>query len=251
MGIAIGVDLRTAGAKAMHAGALQASRSNTHFNKRADEKPAFEAQAFLNLAGVGRKVVEYGSKDVVFMQGDPATSVLYIQEGCVRLTFVNDAGKEAVVAVLGPGDLLGEGCLAGQAQRANTATTITPTRILVLEKPELIRVLHAERALSDWFIRRVLSRSIRVEQDLVDQRFNSAEKRLARALLLLAHYGEQGQPQNMLPKVSQEMLAEMIGTTRARVNFFMNKFRKLGLIEYDYNQEVHIDNSLLSILHHD
>jgi CRP/FNR family transcriptional regulator, cyclic AMP receptor protein len=165
------------------------------------------------------------------------------------VTVVNEAGKEAVVAMLGPGEFFGEGCLAGQPQRMATAATITPSTILVIEKPEMIRLLRAERALSDSFIKHVLSRGIQVEQDLIDQLFNSSEKRLARALLLLAHYGEQGQPQRVLSKVSQETLAEMIGTTRSRVNLFMNKFRKLGFIEY--RDRIHINDSLLNIVLHD
>ena len=191
----------------------------------------------------------YGEKEIVFSQGDPATSVLYIQSGGVKLTVVNEAGREAVVAMLGPGEFFGEGCLAGQPQRMATAASTTPCAILAIEKPEMIRLLCAERGLSDTFIRHVLSRSIRVEQDLIDQLSNSSEKRLARALLLLAHYGEQGQPQRVLPKVSQETLAEMIGTTRSRVNFFMNKFRKLGFIEY--KDRIHINDSLLNIVLHD
>jgi CRP-like cAMP-binding protein len=197
------------------------------------------------------RIVEYRNKETVFTQGDAATSILYIQTGSVKLTVVNEAGKEAVVATLGPGDFFGEGCLAGQTQRGNTATTIAPTRILVLEKSEMIRVLHAERTLCDQFIKHLLSRHIRVEEDLIDQLSNHSEKRLARALLLLAHYGEQGLPQKVLPKISQETLAEIIGTTRARVNFFMNKFRKLGFIQYNSNHEVHIEKSLLSVVLHD
>jgi CRP/FNR family transcriptional regulator, cyclic AMP receptor protein len=216
---------------------------------RAENGGVFDAQAFLHSAGVARKVVEYGSKETIFTQGDPATSVLYIQKGGVKLTVVNDAGKEAAVAMLGPGEFFGEGCLAGQTQRGNTATAITPTRILVLEKLEMIRVLHAERTLCDQFIKHLLSRHIRVEEDLIDQLFNHSEKRLARALLLLAQYGEQGLPQKVLPKISQETLAEMIGTTRSRVNFFMNKFRKLGFVKYGGSPPwLQINTSLLSVV---
>jgi CRP-like cAMP-binding protein len=174
---------------------------------------------------------------------------MYIQEGGVKLTVVNEAGKEAVVAILQRGDFLGEGCLAGQSICMATATSIAPTTVLVIEKAEMIRALHEEHQLSDRFIAYMLSRNIRVEEDLIDQLFNSSEKRLARTLLLLARYGAQDQPQKVLPKVSQEMLAEMIGTTRSRVNFFMNKFRKLGFIEY--HGEIHINNSLLSVVLHD
>jgi len=174
---------------------------------------------------------------------------LYIQKGGVRLSVVNETGKEAVVAVLGPGDFLGEGCLAGQPLRIGTATAITATTMLVIEKKEMIRVLHSEHEFSDRFITFMLARNIRIEEDLVDQLFNSSEKRLARTLLLLARYGEEDSPQKVLPKISQEMLAEMVGTTRSRVNFFMNKFRKLGLIKY--NGGLQINRSLLSVVLHD
>jgi len=174
---------------------------------------------------------------------------MYIQNGGVKLTVVNEVGKEAVVGILGPGDFFGEGCLAGQRICMGTATAITPTSILVIEKSEMMRVLHTEHALSDLFMSYILSRNIRIEEDLIDQLFNSSERRLARALLLLARYGKESQPQKMLPRVSQEMLAEMIGTTRSRVNFFMNKFRKLGFISYNGGLEVH--NSLLSVVLHE
>jgi CRP/FNR family cyclic AMP-dependent transcriptional regulator len=213
------------------------------------EKSPFNAQDFLDSAGVARRVTEFKKKEVVFSQGDPAKSVLYIQKGGVRLSVVNETGKEAVVAVLGPGDFLGEGCLAGQPIRIGTATAITATTVLMIEKKEMIRVLHVEHAFSDRFISYMLSRNIRVEEDLVDQLFNSSEKRLARTLLLLARYGKEDKPQKLLPKISQEMLAEMVGTTRSRVNFFMNKFRKLGFIKY--NGGLHIDTSLLSVVLHD
>ena len=213
------------------------------------EKPAFDAQAFLDSAGVARKVTEFKKKTAIFSQGDLAKNVLYIQKGGVRLSVVNETGKEAVVAILGPGDFFGEGCLAGQPLRIGSATAVVATTILVIEKNEMIRVLHAEHALSDRFISYMLSRNIRIEEDLVDQLFNSSEKRLARTLLLLARYGKEEKPQKMVPKVSQEMLAEMIGTTRSRVNFFMNKFRKLGFIKY--NGGLHVDSSLLSVVLHD
>ncbi|MFZ3332858.1 MAG: Crp/Fnr family transcriptional regulator [Candidatus Acidiferrales bacterium] len=198
---------------------------------------------------MSRKVAEFKKKQTVFSQGDPGTDVLYIQRGGVRLSVVNESGKEAVVAVLGPGDFFGEGCLAGQPLRIGTATAITPTTALVIEKKEMIRVLHAEHEFSDRFITFMLARNIRIEEDLVDQLFNSSEKRLARTLLLLARYGQEDTPQKVLPKISQEMLAEMVGTTRSRVNFFMNKFRKLGLIKY--NGGLQINNSLLSVVLHD
>jgi CRP-like cAMP-binding protein len=211
--------------------------------------PAFDAQAFLDSAGVARKVREFKKKEAIFSQGDAAKNVLYIQKGAVRLSVVNETGKEAVVAVLGPGDFFGEGCLAGQPIRIGSATAITVTTALLIEKKEMIRVLHAEHAFSDRFISYMLSRNIRVEEDLVDQLFNSSEKRLARTLLLLARYGKEDKPQKMVPKISQEMLAEMVGTTRSRVNFFMNKFRRLGFIKY--NGGLHIDASLLSVVLHD
>jgi CRP-like cAMP-binding protein len=211
--------------------------------------PAFDAQAFLDSAGVARKVTEFKKKQTVFSQGDPARNVLYIQKGGVRLSVVNETGKEAVVAILGPGDFFGEGCLAGQPIRIGSATAIAATTVLVIEKKEMVRVLHAEHAFSDRFISYMLSRNIRIEEDLVDQLFNSSEKRLARTLLLLAQYGKEEKPQKMVPKVSQELLAEMIGTTRSRVNFFMNKFKKLGFIKY--NGGLHINTSLLSVVLHD
>jgi CRP/FNR family cyclic AMP-dependent transcriptional regulator len=211
--------------------------------------PVFDAQAFLDSAGVARRVVEYHRSQKIYSQGDPATSVMYIQKGGVKLSVVNEVGKEAVVGILGPGDFFGEGCLAGQSVCMGTAAAITPSAVLVIEKKEMMRVLHAEHELSDRFVSYILSRNIRIEEDLIDQLFNSSEKRLARTLLLLARYGKEPQPQKMLPKVSQEMLAEMIGTTRSRVNFFMNKFRKLGFIRY--NGGLHVDSSLLSVVLHE
>src|ERR1700730_4556669 len=210
---------------------------------------AFNAQAFLDSAGVARKVVEFQVKATVFAQGDPAKTVMYIQKGRVKLSVVNEVGKEGVVAVLGPGDCLGEGCLTGQPIRIGTATAIAPSTLLVIEKDQMIRVLHEEHELSDRFISYMLTRNIRVEADLVDQLFNNTEKRLARTLLLLARYGKENQPEKIVPKVSQEVLAEMIGTTRSRVNLFMNKFKKLGFIKY--NGGLHIDSSLLSVVLHD
>jgi len=206
-------------------------------------------QLFLDSTGLGRKVVKFRGKVTVFAQGDPAKNVMYIQEGGVKLTLVSATGKEAVVAMLGPGDFVGEGCLAGQSICMATATTVAPTTILVIEKNEMIRVLHEEHNFSDRFIAYMLGRNIRIEEDLIDQLFNSSEKRLARTLLLLARYGGPGHPQKVIPKVSQEMLAEMIGTTRSRVNFFMNKFKKLGLIQY--NGDIHVKKSLLSVVLHD
>ena len=226
--------------------AVPISRSSKKPNSRS---PVFDLKSFLDSTGLGRRVAKFEAKETVFGQGDPASNVMYIQEGGVKLSVVNETGKEAVVAILGPGDFFGEGCLAGQSICMATATTVAPTAVLVIEKDEMIRALHAEHAFSDRFITYMLARNIRIEEDLVDQLFNSSEKRLARTLLLLAHFGSQSQPQKVLPKVSQEMLAEMIGTTRSRVNFFMNKFRKLGFIQY--NGEIHVNNSLLSVVLHD
>jgi CRP-like cAMP-binding protein len=212
-------------------------------------KSAFDAQVFLESVGASRRVVEFRRQQTIFSQGDAADSVMYVQKGGVNFTVVNESGKEAVIAIFGPGDFFGEGGMAGQTLRMGTATATVPTTVLVIEKDEMIRVLHAEHELSDRFIAHILSRNIRVEADLVDQLFNSTEKRLARTLLLLARFGKEGQPERVLQKVSQETLAEMIGTTRPRVNLFMNKFRKLGFI--DYNGEIKINKSLLSVVLHE
>jgi CRP/FNR family transcriptional regulator, cyclic AMP receptor protein len=209
----------------------------------------FDAQAFLDSAGVARRVEEFKRAEVVYSQGDTAKSVLYLQEGGVKLSVVSEVGKEAVVAILGPGDFFGEGCLAGQSIRMGTATAITPSTVLVIEKSEMFKVLHEQHDLSDRFITFMLARNIRIEEDLIDQLFNSSEKRLARTLLLLARYGKEDQPHGLVPKVSQETLAEMVGTTRSRVNFFMNKFRKLGFIKY--NGGLQINTSLLSVVLHE
>ena len=209
----------------------------------------FDVHAFLDSTGLARKIVEYQGKTVIFAQGDASKHVMYIQEGGVKLSVVNEVGNEAVGAMLGPGDFFGEGCLAGQNICIATATTIAPTVVLAIERNEMIRVLHAEHAFSDRFIAHMLSRNIRVEEDLIDQLFNSTEKRLARTLLLLARYGKKDQPEKVLAKISQETLAEMIGTTRSRVNLFMNKFKKLGFIHN--NGGLHINSSLLSVVLHD
>ena len=213
------------------------------------KKVAFDAQTFLESAGVSKKVVEFPKKTPIFSQGDAAKHVMYIQLGGVKLSVVNETGKEAVVAVLRPGDFFGEGCLAGQPIRMGSANSTAQTTVLVIEKDEMIRVLHAEHEFSDRFITYMLSRNIRIEEDLIDQLFNSTEKRLARALLLLARYGTKDEPQKILPKVSQETLAEMIGTTRSRVNLFMNKFKKLGFL--DTTNGLEINSSLLSVVLHD
>lgn len=209
----------------------------------------FNTQAFLDSAGVARKLVDYSRKTTIFAQGDPSRHVMYVQKGGVSLSVVNEVGKEAIVAMLGPGDFFGEGCLAGQKIRIGTATAVTLTTVLAIERDEMERVLHREYAFSDRFIKYMLERNIRVEEDLIDQLFNSTEKRLARTLLLLARYGKKDEPQKVLANISQEALAEMIGTTRSRVNLFMNKFKKLGFIHT--NGGLHINSSLLSVVLHD
>jgi CRP/FNR family transcriptional regulator, cyclic AMP receptor protein len=216
---------------------------------KSKKKDAFDAQAFLDSPSVAKRVQEFRKAEIVYAQGDAARSVMYLQKGGAKLTVVNELGKEAVVAILGPGHFFGEGCLAGQRFRMGTATAITPSAVLVIEKDEMFKVLHEQHALSDRFIKFMLERNIRIEEDLVDQLFNSSEKRLARILLLLARYGKEDQPHGVLPKMSQETLAEMIGTTRSRVNFFMNKFRKLGFIKY--NGGLQINTSLLSVVLHE
>ena len=215
-------------------------------NQRAGD---FNVQAFLDSAGAARTIVEFQVKDTIFSQGDVGKDVMYIQKGTVKLSVVSKTGKEAIVAMLKPGDFVGEGALAGQPLRIATATAAGPVTVLVIGLKEMIRVLHAEHAFSDRFISYMVGRNIRIEEDLIDQLFNSSEKRLARTLLLLARYGNHEKPQFVLPKISQETLAEMIGTTRSRVNFFMNKFRKLGFIKYDGG--LHVNDSLLSVVLHD
>jgi CRP/FNR family transcriptional regulator, cyclic AMP receptor protein len=210
---------------------------------------SFNAQTFLDTTGIARKIAEYRRGESIYSQGDAAETVMYVQKGGVKLSVVNGSGKEAVVAMFGPTDFFGEGCMAGQRVRMGTTSAVTPTTVLVIQKKELLRALHAEHELSDHFIAYMLARNIRVEEDLIDQLFNSSEKRLARTLLLLARYGKQEQPDRVLPKVSQDTLASMVGTTRSRVNFFMNKFRKLGFIEY--NGKIKINKSLLTVVLHE
>jgi CRP-like cAMP-binding protein len=208
----------------------------------------FDVEKYLESTGPARTVVEYRKGEVIFTQGEPGDDVRYIQQGAVKLSVLSRIGKEAVVAMLTEGDFFGEGALAGQGVRIGTATAVVPTSVLIIEKTAMVRLLHEEPAFSDRFISYMLTRNMRIEADLVDQLFNSSEKRLARTLLLLARYGE-AHPARTLPRISQETLAEMIGATRSRVNFFMNKFRKLGLIEY--NGEIKINTALLSIVLHD
>jgi CRP/FNR family cyclic AMP-dependent transcriptional regulator len=212
------------------------------------EKP-FDVQVFLNTVDGGRSISAYRKNQKIFSQGDAANSVLYIQEGQVKLYVISEQGKEAVVALHGKGNFFGEGCLSGQPLRLATAAAMTDCVILKLDKSTIVRVLHDEPAFSEMFLSYILARNARVEEDLVDQLFNSSEKRLARVLLLMANFGKEGQPQAVIAKVSQETLAEMIGTTRSRVSFFMNKFRKLGFIQYNGELEVH--NSLLNVVLHD
>ena len=214
-------------------------------------EPAFDVQAFLESAGVARTVVIYKTSQSIFAQGDLAKHVLYIQTGGVKLSVLSKTGREAVVAMLAPGDFFGEGCLAGQRLRMGSATAMTPSSIMRVGKTNMVRLLHKQHELSDRFIAHMLARNIRIEEDLIDQLFNSAEKRLARTLLLLARYGKEEQPSTLVPRISQETLAEMIGTTRSRVNFFLNKFKKLGFIEYDGELPLKINSSLLSVVLHD
>jgi CRP/FNR family transcriptional regulator, cyclic AMP receptor protein len=226
-----------------------ANSSNIKFQRKSQRKSAFDAKVFLDTSGAARKVIEFKKAEVVYSQGDAARSIMYLQSGRIKLSVVNEVGKEAVVAMLEPGDFFGEGCLAGQPVRIGTATAITPSAVLEIEKSEMFKVLHEQHAFSDRFLTFMLARNIRIEEDLIDQLFNSSEKRLARSLLLLARYGKEDQPQGVLPKVSQETLAEMVGTTRSRINFFMNKFRKLGFIKY--NGGLQINRSLLTVVLHE
>jgi CRP/FNR family cyclic AMP-dependent transcriptional regulator len=212
-------------------------------------EPSFDSKSFLAKVGEGRSIGKYRKDRIVFAQGDPADSVFYIQKGRVKVTVISEQGKEAVVAVLGPDEFCGEGCLAGQPRRIATAKAMTECEIMRLERSAIVLAIHEEPAFSEMFIAHLLARTIRVEEDLVDQLFNSSEKRLARALLLLANFGKEGRPEPIIARVSQETLAEMIGTTRSRVSHFMNKFRKLGFINYNGTLEVH--SSLLSVVLHD
>jgi CRP/FNR family cyclic AMP-dependent transcriptional regulator len=221
-------------------------RLDVRKNKR---KPPFDPIVFLNTENSGRTISKYRKDQTLFSQGSPADAVFYIRKGKVKITVVSEQGKEAVVAIQGPDEFCGEGCLSGQARRLATASAITECEIMRLEKPAMIRVLHDEPAFSEMFVAHLLARTIRVEEDLVDQLFNSSEKRLARALLLLANFGKDGRPEPVIGKVSQETLAELIGTTRSRVSHFMNKFRNLGFIDYNGHLEVH--TSLLNVVLHD
>ena len=224
-------------------------RDTANHNTTAKPKLPFDPKLFLAQVGQGRTISDYPKNQVVFSQGDPADAIFYIQKGKIKLTVVSNNGKEAVIAILDSGDFLGEGCLAAQPLRMATATAISDCSIVRLERAATIRTLHEQPAFSEMFLAYLLSRNMRIEEDLVDQLFNSSEKRLARVLLLLAHFGKEGKPEPVIAKISQETLAEMIGTTRSRVSFFMNNFRKLGFIEY--NGELHVHSSLLNIVLYD
>jgi len=220
---------------------------------RVNDRPPFDPKTFLTLTrvGEGRSTAAYVKNEAIFAQGDSADAIYYIQKGRVKLTVVSNHGKEAVVAVLGTGDFFGEGCLARQALRIATAAAMEDCWIMRLEKGRMIRLLHEEPAFSEVFVTHLLSRSIRVEEDLVDHLFNSSEKRLARVLLLLAHFGKESQPEPVISRISQETLAEMVGTTRSRVSFFMNKFRRLGFVDYNNTDHLEVHSSLLNVVLHD
>jgi CRP/FNR family cyclic AMP-dependent transcriptional regulator len=213
------------------------------------QKPPFDPKIFLAKVGDGKTIADYRKNQKMFVQGDSADAIFYIQEGKVKLTVLSNQGKEAVIGILGAGDFFGEGCLSGRPLRMSAATAMTDCTVVRLDKRRTIRVLHDEPAFAELFLSYVLSRNMRLEEDLVDQLFNSSEKRLARVLLLLANFGKEGKPEPIIAKISQETLAEIIGTTRARVSSFMNKFRKLGFIEY--NGELHVHTSLLNVILHD
>lgn len=213
-------------------------------------RPTFAVEAFLTQNGLGRKIIDLKKNIAIFAQGDVADSVFYIQKGKVKLTVVSKRGKEATIALLGIGDFVGEECIAAiQPQRMATATALTPATVLRIDRQEIVRVLGMEKAFSEVFVTYLLARNVRIQEDLIDQLFNSSEKRLARALLLLARFGKESTPEMVIPKISQETLAEMVGTTRSRVSFFMNRFRKLGFIEY--NGELSVHSSLLNVVLHD
>jgi CRP/FNR family cyclic AMP-dependent transcriptional regulator len=216
---------------------------------KSKNKSVFDVQEFLDSAGVARTILEYPLGEVVYSQGDSCEHVFYIQKGNVKISVLSESGREAVVAILGQGEFFGEGSLAGQPVRMGSATTTTDSAILRIDKDQMVTLLHRQHALSDRFIAHMLARNIRVEEDLVDQLFNSAEKRLARTLLLLARYGKHDTPVRAVPPVTQETLAEMVGTTRSRVNFFMKKFQRMGFI--DYTDGLKVNNTLLTVVLHD
>ncbi len=211
----------------------------------------FDPQTFLSTIDGGRKVEAFARKKTIFAQGDSSNAVFYIQKGKVKLTVVSEAGKEATIGILNEGSFFGESCLTGQPLRLCSATAMTDCSVMRIDKKSMMEVLHREHAFSDMFVAYLLTRNIRYEEDLVDQLFNSSEKRLARVLLLLAHFGKDGKPESVIPKISQEVLAEMVGTTRSRVSFFMNRFRKLGFIDYRGGDALQVHSSLLNIVLHD
>jgi len=208
----------------------------------------FDPRIFLSVMNGGRKLVDFAKKRAIFRQGDPSDAVFYIQTGKVQLTVISKTGKEAVIGILKEGDFFGESCLTGEPLRLSTATALTDCSVMRIDKTTMMRVLHEEHALSDVFVAYLLARNIQYEADLVNQLFNSSEKRLARILLMLAHFGKEGAPETVIPKISQATLADMVGTTRARVNFFMNKFRKLGFIDYDSSSKLQVHSSLLNVV---
>ena len=211
----------------------------------------FDPKTFLSTMDGGRKIAAFPKKQPIFVQGDPSDAVFYLQEGKVKLTVVSKIGKEATIGILNEGDFFGEGCLTGQPVRLCSATAMIDCSVIRIDKKSMMEVLHREHAFSDMFVAYLLKRNIRYEEDLVDQLFNSSEKRLARMLLLLAHFGKEGVPETLVPKISQETLAEMVGTTRSRVSFFMNRFRKLGFIDYDGGSGLQVHSSLLNVVLHD
>jgi CRP/FNR family cyclic AMP-dependent transcriptional regulator len=211
----------------------------------------FDVKRFLSTIDGGRKIAAFAKKQTIFVQGDPSDAVFYIQKGKVRLTVVSKNGNEATIGILNEGDFFGEGCLTGQTLRLFSATAMTDCSVMQIDKKYMMEVLHREHTFSDMFVAYLLTRNIRYEEDLVDQLFNSSEKRLARVLLLLAHFGKDGKPESVIPKISQETLAEMVGTTRSRVSFFMNRFRKLGFIDYHAGDELQVHSSLLNVVLHD
>ncbi|TWT13710.1 Crp/Fnr family transcriptional regulator [Reyranella sp. CPCC 100927] len=242
--------IRKAGKAVAAARASKATKEKTRpAGGRNATANGFDARRFLTSVGAGRSSVNHSAKAIVFQQGGPADAVFYIQKGRIQLTVVSEHGKEGVVAILGPGDFFGEGCLAGQPLHISSASAMTAASVIRIEKETMIRVLHEQPGLSEMFMAFLLSRNIQIEADLIDQLFNSSERRLARLLLLLANFGKAGTLETVIPKVSQELLAARIGTTRSRINFFMNKFRKLGFIEYNGGLKVH--SSLLRVVIHD
>ena len=225
---------------------------NTRKSKRiakAASAHRFDAASFLATVGAGRYIVKYQPNQVIFWQGDPADAVFYIKDGKIQITVISEHGKEGVIAMLGAGEFFGEGCLAGQSLYMASATALAESTVVKIEKATMVRVIHEEPALSEMFMGFLLSRNIQIEADLVDQLFNSSERRLARLLLLLANFGKEGKMESVIPRISQESLAARVGTTRSRINFFMNKFRKLGLIEYNGQLKVH--SALLNVVIHE